>query len=145
MPILFNLYATELTLEKDPVRQSILDTIKCYLQITDLGLINTYLLHAVKKFEEYSKLCEESQKSHTTTDANNNKTSSKPKAVQFDFALREDVPEVKAVDTSKNQLNFFAKYGFLDLIAVLGRYSNETNVLVIYQLAIDGIEVRIIK
>ena len=84
LPILFNLYTTELTLEKDPVRQSLLDTIKCYLQITNLELINTYLLHAVKNYEDYSKLCDEAPK--PVVDKNNNQRP--PKAVQFDFALK---------------------------------------------------------
>lgn len=142
MPILFNLYTTEITLEKDPVRQSLLDTIKTYLQITDLPLINTYLLHAVTKFEEYSALCQAITK--PTKDANNNNSFSdqkqRPKAAQFDFALKSNVVAPKDEDQLKNQLNIFARYGFLDLISVLGKYANEKNVHVIYDLAIKGIE-----
>jgi len=52
------------------------------------------------------------------------------------------VPAAPAADkpTAANQLNLFAKHGFLDLIAVLGKYANEANVCVIYDLAIAGIE-----
>ena len=127
-----------MTLEKDPVRQSLLDTIKTYLQITDLPLINTYLLHAVNKYEEYSALCHAATRP-TKSDANNNNNVAK--AVQFDFALKSDVaPVAKDEEQLKSQLNMFARYGFLDLISVLGRYANEKNIHVIYELAIKGIE-----
>ena len=134
------MYTTDIKLEKDPIRQSLLDTIKYYLQISDLELINTYLLHAVKNYEEYSKLCEQASKVHIV-DKNNN---SRPaKAVQFDFALRtpDDIPAFQSADTSKNQANLYAKYGFLDLIAVLAKYSSEKNIHCIYELAIREIEV----
>jgi len=101
-----------------------------------LPLINNYLLHAVKTYEDYSRLCTEQD----NLDSNNNISKPKPAGVQFDFALREDVLSSVVTPKPANQLNQFAKHGFLDLIALLGKYANEANVVVIYDLAIAGIE-----
>ena len=78
LPIMFNIYTTELRSEKDPIRQSLIDTIKFFLYITDSELINTYLIHAVKNYESNCKLHDEALKKSSQTDNSTNK-------VKFDF------------------------------------------------------------
>jgi hypothetical protein len=141
LPIMFNLYTTEIRLEKDPARQSLIDTIKCYMKIADKNLSNEYLLQAVKQFENYKKLFDESIK-QKINDENNNKyaasgETSKTNRVVFDF--NQTIPNKK--EDSKVDPYLFAKHSFLELIAVLVKYSNEKNVAFVYDLAICGIEV----
>lgn len=139
LPIMFNLYTTEIRLEKDPARQSLIDTIKCYLKIADTNLANEYLLQAMKQFENYKKLFDESIK-QKINDENNNKSAtetSKSNKVVFDF--NRTMPIKK--EDSKVDPYLFAKHSFLELIAVLVKYSNEKNVATVYELAISGIEV----
>ncbi|XP_045190399.2 RRP12-like protein [Mercenaria mercenaria] len=42
LPILFNLYTTDPVRDKDPSKLAVLETIKCYLQITDKQSVATY-------------------------------------------------------------------------------------------------------
>ena len=139
LPILFNIYTTELALEKDPIRQSLFDTIKVYLQVTDLELINTYLMQCVKNFENFSKLYEASLTSMETVDSNNNDSqeNAQKKKVVFDFDKKSKATQ----PATGHNLHLYAKNGFLDLIALLAKYSNQNNVPIIYALAITGIEV----
>ncbi len=136
LPIMFNIYTTEVRSEKDPIRQSLIDTIKFFLYITDSELINTYLIHAIKNFESNCKLHEEALKKSSQIE--NNSTAK----VKFDFdKMPSDAKNIK-IETPKNTLDhyLFAKYSFLDLISILARYSNEKNINVVYELAISGIE-----
>jgi len=119
LPKMFNVYTTELEIEKDSVRQTLLDTIKNYLQITDNELINTFLVTAVQNFEKFSNLCEQ-------------KTDNK---VLFDFdKTNKDDSSSKPTD-----LNIFGKHSFMDLIEVLVKYSNEANASTVFNLAIKRI------
>lgn len=68
LSIMFNVYTTEIKLEKDPVRQSLLDTIKCYMKIADPILLNTFLTQSIQHFENHSSMYEKSLK----PDLNNN-------------------------------------------------------------------------
>jgi hypothetical protein len=141
---MFNIYTTEIRIEKDPIRQSIIDTLKCFLKIADNELVNTYLTRSIEQFKHYSELYEKSSK--TTADLNNNNTSQEAqksegkKKVVFDFNKTTSSKTGPAA-TSATDANLFAKYSFLDLISFLVKYSNEKNIVVVYNLAINGIEV----
>ena len=141
---MFNIYTTEIRIEKDPIRQSIIDTLKCFLKIADKELVNTYLARSIEQFKHYSELYEKSLK--TTADLNNNNTSQEPqknegkKKVVFDFNKTTSSKTGPAA-TAATDANLFAKYSFLDLISFLVKYSNDKNIVVVYNLAINGIEV----
>lgn len=50
LPLLFNLYSTEKwNLSRDPVRQSVFETIKRYLTITDRTLCQTFFDKSLEK------------------------------------------------------------------------------------------------
>jgi ribosomal RNA-processing protein 12 len=135
LPIMFNVYTTELRSEKDPIRQSLIDTIKFFLYITDSELINAYLINAIKNYESNCKLHEEALKKISQTEKN------ETSKVKFDFdKMPSDIK--KKNETSNNILDhyLFAKYSFLDLISILARYSNDKNINIVYDLAISGIE-----
>ncbi len=55
LPILFNIYMMDKRLEKDPLRQLVLDTIKSYLKISDSLLCNEFLQRAFAKYSESPK------------------------------------------------------------------------------------------
>ena len=120
---MFNIYTTEITLENDSIRQILLDTIRNFLQITDLDLVNQYLLQAVKNYENYSKLCLE------------NKPDNKINSNQVVFDFNTD-------DTNKQvtSLNLFAKHSFMDLIAILVKHSNEANIPIVFELTMNRLE-----
>ena len=126
LPIMFNIYTTEITLENDSIRQILLDTIRNFLQITDLDLVNQYLLQAVKNYENYSKLCLENK-----PDNKNNSNQ-----VVFDFN------KITTDDTHKQvtSLNLFAKHSFMDLIAILVKHSNEANIPIVFELTMNRLE-----
>jgi hypothetical protein len=161
LPIMFNIYTTdESTLadaESSSVRQAIFDSIKCYLKIADVALVNQYLVQALRNYENYSKISQDKQKELAKTNAtalltnkNDKKEAtteskaikSKAGGVMFDFSRTSDAKSSgdafadKTVDTCKN-----AEYSFLDLISLLVRYSNESNVKIVYELATNGIQV----
>jgi ribosomal RNA-processing protein 12 len=73
LSIMFNVYTTEMKLEKDPVRQSLLDTIKCYMKIADFDLLNFFLAQSIQHYENHSLMYEKSLK----TDLNNNNPAGK--------------------------------------------------------------------
>ena len=77
LPILFNIYTTEMNLEKDPIRQSIVDTIKCYLKIADSELCNTYLNQSIANFKKYDELDE--KPAQTIGNSNNNQQADEKK------------------------------------------------------------------
>ncbi|RNA27286.1 RRP12 isoform X2 [Brachionus plicatilis] len=133
LPIMFNIYTTEIRLDKDPSRQSLIDTIKFYLKITDYELINSYLIQAIKNYHLQSKNHEESIKSK---DMNNNKPESEAKSkVVFDFKAVNK----QSVESLRAEPFLFAKHSFLDLIAVLAKYSNFQNVQTIFDMCIQAI------
>jgi hypothetical protein len=51
LPILFNIYLTDKRIEKDPLRQLLFETIKSYLKITDLKLVNEFLQRTLEKYK----------------------------------------------------------------------------------------------
>lgn len=52
LPLLFNLYTTEKWQKgRDPVRQSVLETIKRYLSVTDLSLCYGFFDRSVEKMQ----------------------------------------------------------------------------------------------
>ena len=104
LPILFNIYMMDKRLEKDPLRQLLLETIKTYLKISDNELCNEFLQRA------YNRYCETSA----------------------------DVAQTSAGDAA-SEVDFFLKYSLLDLINILVSYANETNIKIIYDLSINGI------
>ena len=107
---MFNIYTTEIAIENESIRQTFLDTIKCYLQITDPELVNVYISQAIKNLDNYTKL---SEKHHQETEANKK---SRDAPVVFDFTT------TKKETTTTHQLSnlhVFAKHSFMDLIAVL--------------------------
>jgi hypothetical protein len=136
LPILFNLYITEIIIDKDPTRQSVLETVRCYLKIADKDLVNSYLAQAISNYEKYSLQHSESLKK----DLNNNKQTTSEIKVNFDF---NKMTPTKNSGGSATQVepNLFSKYSSLDLIAVLCKYSNDANVPVVYNLAMNGIQV----
>lgn len=134
LPILFNLYISDISIDKDPNRQSVLDTIKCYLKVADAQLANTYLQQAIKNYENYSKSYEESLK-NKKTDENNNSGNK----VVFDFDKKSK--DKKTVASQVAEPSLFSKYSSLDLIAVLAEYANDSSIATVYELAINGIEV----
>lgn len=144
LPILFNIYTTEIRLDKDPTRQSLIDTVKCYLKITDPVLANTYLLQAIKNYENQSKQHEESlnKTKESTGDINNNKNDSKSPKVVFDF--NKTSSNKSSLEAMQAEPFLFAKYSFLDLIAILAKYSDASNIQIVYNLAIDGISSRVL-
>lgn len=148
LPIMFNLYTTDMKME-DSSRQSLLDTIRLYVRIADNEIVNVYLQQAVKNYQNFSKQYEESLKANNnnnnnSTDANNNSTAVKPK-VQFDFNKCDSDAAPKIADNDALKPFLFAKYTFLDLIGVLVKYSNESNVPVVHNLAQSGIIVSFIN
>lgn len=52
LPILFNLYTTDPVRDKDPTKLAVLETIKCYLQITDKQSVKTYCEKCQEKLKE---------------------------------------------------------------------------------------------
>ena len=127
LPIMFNIYTTEIAIENESIRQTILDTIKCYLQIADTVLVNEYISQAIKNLEDYSNLTE---KHHQELE-----TKSRDSSVVFDFnATKKEI-----VPTQLSNLYVFAKHGFMDLLAILVNFSNETNIPIIFELAIKRI------
>jgi hypothetical protein len=139
LPILFNLYITEIIIDKDPTRQSVLDTIRCYLTVSDKDLVNVYLTQAVSNYEMYSAQHEQS----LAKDQNNNGKATGGIKVNFDFnkmtPTKSSAPA--AVSSGQCEPNLFSKYSSLDLIAVLCKYANDSNVPVVYNLAMSAIEV----
>ena len=85
LSIMFNIYTTEMKLDKDPMRQSLLDTIKSYLKIADPVLVNTFLTQSVQHYENHSRMHEKS----LHPDVNNNQSGTtadgKKAKVVFDF------------------------------------------------------------
>lgn len=145
LPIMFNIYTTEIRLDKDPIRQALIDTVRCFLKVTDADLVNTYLIQAIRNYESFSKQHEEALQKSKEADLNNNVGKVEPvvikggsKKVVFDFSSSSK-KESSTVNIAEPFL--FAKYSFLDLIAVLAKYSNTMNIQVVYDLAINGIEV----
>ena len=132
---MFNIYTTEIRIEKDPIRQSIIDTLKCFLKIADKELVNSYLTRSIEQFKHYSELYEKSSK--TSADLNNNNSSQEAKKsegkkkVVFDFN-KTTSSKTEPAATAATDANLFAKYSFLDLISFLVKYSNEKNIVVVY-------------
>jgi hypothetical protein len=139
--------------EKDPIRPALIDTIKCYLNITDRDLVNQYLGQAIKNYQVNCDLHVEALKK---TAVDENSQSEKQAKVKFDF---DKLPSTEKSSKAKKKENsssgnplkqngldqfLFAKYSFLDLVVVLTRFANETMVRTVYELAMTGIEVNII-
>lgn len=150
LPIMFNLYTTETKLD-DPFRQSIIDTVKFFLKISEPDLINVYLMQAIKNYEVYVKKYDEwlqdKEKENNATNSKHSSdskqltTTTTTKKVVFDFDKMET--EKKSTKEEEMQPFLFAKYGFLDLIGVLAKYANtEVNIEAVCQLANLGINVR---
>ena len=137
LPIMFNIYTLEMSLAKDPVRQSLHDTIKCYLQVTNPDLLNIYLLQAVRNFENYSKMCQESSKNKTQETSHGESG----KKVKFDFKSME-ATTAKNEDKALVDSKAFAKHAFLDLVILLVKYADHQNIQVVYELATSAISVR---
>lgn len=147
LPIMFNMYTTEPRLD-DSMRQSIVDTVRHFLQIADAELINSFLVAALDNYESYARkydawlVTSSSKKSAPVGD----ETMTKPreaqagkKRVEFDFKKMEKEPMAK---TDEIQPFLFAKYAFLDLIGVLAKYANKPATIdTVYQLAHFGITV----
>ncbi len=68
-----------------------------------------------------------------------NQADTQKKKVVFDFDKKSKATQPAA----GHNLHLYAKHGFLDLIALLAKYSNQNNVPIIYALAISGIEVKL--
>lgn len=135
LPIMFNIYTTEIRVDKDPSRQSLIDTIKYYLKITDLELINNYLLQAIKNYDIQSKKHYESLQNK---DLNNNqpKLDEKPK-VTFDF--NKQAVNKQSIESLQAEPFLFAKHSFLDLVAILTKYCNSQNVQTIFDMCLQAI------
>lgn len=131
LPLMFNIYTTEIRLDKDPSRQSLIDTIKCYLKITDNDLVNTYLVQAIKNYELHAKKHEETK----SADVNNNQND-KPKVV-FDF--NKQPTNKQSIASLQAEPFLFAKHSFLDLIAILAKYSNAQNIQNIFEMSMQAI------
>ena len=52
LPLLFNLFTSEATNEKSPMRLAILETTKCYLQITNCELIGSFFDRCLGRIDE---------------------------------------------------------------------------------------------
>ncbi len=142
---MFNLYITEVIVEKDPIRQSLIDTTRTFLKVTDRQLVNTYLTQAIKNYEMYSRKYEESLKlaGANNLDQTITTTNTGSKQVHFDFNKIPSSKDKKSASSDDFDLNLFAKYSSLDLIAVLAQYSDASNINLVYSLALSGIEVNI--
>lgn len=137
LPIMFNLYTTDAK-QDDSIGQAILDTTKLFLKITPLDLVNTYLQQAMKNYAVYSQKHTEWLTSNKQDDEIQEAPPSAPKRVVFDFKKTDRDPPAKT-NTEELQPFLFAKLRFLDLIAVLAKFSNRANIDSVYKLAIEGI------
>lgn len=141
LPIMFNLYTTDPRLD-DSIRQSIIDTVRHFLTIADLELVNTYLSQCMVNFDNFSKKYDEWVRTSVQE-----VVAPKPvedmggkKRVVFDFKKTERETSAKTT-AQESQPYLFAKYAFLDLIGVLAKYANRSTVDIVYQLAHFGISV----
>lgn len=128
LPILFNIYTTEIMVDDDSNRQSLLDTIKCYFKITDKDLINNYLSLAIENYEKNTNLYNNSKNTET----------SKDNKVKFDF---DKMDRDAQPDKITSNAYLFARHSFLDLIGIMVTYANQQVVQKAYQLARISIEV----
>jgi ribosomal RNA-processing protein 12 len=128
LPIMFNIYTTEIAIENESIRQTFLDTIKCYLEIADPELVNLYISQAINNLENYSKLTEKHQKEIEIK-------KSKDASVVFDF----NTTKKETLPIQLSNLYVFAKHGFMDLLAILVKFSNDSNIPIIFELAVERI------
>jgi ribosomal RNA-processing protein 12 len=123
LPVMFNIYTTEMSFDKDPQRHSLHDTIKCYLTIADADLANIYLSKAIQNYT--FKLKGEGEEGGDSKVEN--------KAKLFDFN------QIKKSKKTSN--DYFTLHGLLDLVVLFVKYcNNETNANQTYDLALNGIE-----
>jgi hypothetical protein len=134
---MFNLYTTDAK-QDDSIGQAILDTTKLFLKITPLDLVNTYLQQAMKNYAMYSQ--KHTEWLTTSKQDEIQEAPSAPKRVVFDVKKTDPDPPAQT-NTEELQPFLFAKFRFLDLIAVLAKFSNRANINSVYQLAIEGITV----
>lgn len=135
---MFNLYTIDICLN-DSTRQSIVETIRHFLKITDRELIDSFLSQALNNYQSYTYKCEESLKSNQAAAiAVEEKIGKQMNKVVFDFQkTKRDTVKSNNIE---NQNFLFAKYAFLDLICVLVKYSSDRAIIEsVYQLAQNGI------
>jgi hypothetical protein len=75
---------------------------------------------------------------------NNSNNTKKTSEIKVNFDFNKMTPTKKGLQVSgvtQVEPNLFSKYSSLDLITVLCKYTNDANVSVVYNLAINGIEV----
>lgn len=113
LPILFNIYMMDKCLDKDPLRQLVLETIRSYLKIADNTLINEFLQRAYNKY------------------------------VEITVNIKSTTAAAVDDGTDKLDNNLFTKYSLLDLLSVMVGHSNEKQIKSVYDVAIVGINVRI--
>lgn len=145
LPIMFNLYTTDVKLDES-TRQSLVDTIKHFLKLADAELVNSYLTQATKNYQVYTSKYDDWLKAELAANKAqpiqaDEKKEEKPKRVIFDFNKSDHQQKTKAKIHELIQPYLFAKYAFLDLIAVLVVYSNRANIDLVCQLALSGISV----